>query len=517
VTIPQPGRPSRPTTRAIASLKGLRALHHRNYRLFFGGQLVSLIGTWMTAVAQSWLILQLTGNPFDLGLMTVAQFGPVLVLGLFGGLIADGLPKRRTLYVTQTVAMGVSFSLFVLAATHTVTVWEVWALAAVMGVRNAVDMPTRQAFAVEMVGREDIGNAVALNSAMFNGARILGPAIAGLTIGAFGVSIAFLVDAISFLAVLLGLFLMKEEDLHPAPRLDRPTTVREVGANLADGLRYVRRTGIVLLAVTVVGVVATFGINFNILIPPLAQSNLGVGASGYGFLMAASGIGSLIAALSIAFGGTRPTRMLAGGLVLGAAEVLIGIGTYPADLLLMFIAGAGAITMMATANTTLQLAVPDELRGRVMSVYTTVFAGTSPIGGLLLGAVAANAGAPTAIALGGAVSIVAVIGGVIWYRRLGSPLPAVRLDLPAAGRPVPSVNPVAGLMGVTSVAPPGADAAGVPYVAVAPSVSVAPSVAAAPSVSVAPSVAATPGAALVAPPRTPGPVGSVEGAGSRLR
>ena len=182
----------------------------------------------MTAVAQSWLILQLTGNPFDLGLLTVAQFGPVLVLGLFGGLIADGLPKRRTLYVTQTVAMGVSFLLFVLAATHTVQVWHVFVLAAVMGVRNSVDMPTRQAFAVEMVGREDVGNAVALNSAMFNGARVLGPAIAGLAIGAFGVSIAFLIDAVSFLAVLLGLFLMNEQELRPAPRFDRPASVGEV-------------------------------------------------------------------------------------------------------------------------------------------------------------------------------------------------------------------------------------------------------------------------------------------------
>ncbi|MHB8460052.1 MAG: MFS transporter [Candidatus Limnocylindrales bacterium] len=470
MTIP---RPTRPTRGALASLQGLRALHHRNYRLFFSGQLISLIGTWMTAVAQSWLILQLTGNPFDLGLMTVAQFGPVLVLGLFGGLIADGLPKRRTLYVTQIVAMGVSFALFVLAATHTVTVWEVWALAAVMGVRNAVDMPTRQAFAVEMVGREDVGNAVALNSAMFNGARILGPAIAGLTIGAFGVSIAFLIDAISFLAVLLGLFLMRVEDLHPAPRFARLTTVREVGSNLADGLRYVRRTGIVFLAITVVGVVATFGINFTILVPPLAALNLRVGASGYGFLMAASGVGSLLAALAIAFGGTSPTRMLAGGLVLGVAELFIGIGTYPADLLLMFIAGAGAITMMATANTILQLAVPDELRGRVMSVYTTVFAGTNPIGGLLLGAIAANAGAPAAIALGGAVSLVAVGGGVVWYRRLG--------------RPDPRVNPIARVAAVTVVPPGVAAVAGVP-----------PGVAAVAVVPVAPVAPVVPGAASIA-------------------
>jgi len=404
---------------SAASIAGLSAFRHRNYRLFFGGQLVSLIGTWMTSVAQSWLILQLTGNPFDLGLLTVAQFGPVLVLGLFGGLIADGLPKRRTMYVTQTVAMGVSFLLFVLAATHTVQVWEVFLLGAVMGVRNAVDMPTRQAFAVEMVGRDDIGNAIALNSAMFNGARVVGPAIAGLVIGAFGVSLAFLVDALSFLAVLLGLFLMNEQDLRPAPRFDRPESVGAVFNNLADGLRYVRRTGLILLSIAIVGVVATTGINFTILIPPLAADVLHVGASGYGFLMAASGLGSLVAALVIAFGGTRVTRMLAGALVLGVAEVLIGgISNYAIDLVLMFVAGAGAISMMATANTVIQLEVPDELRGRVMSVYLTVFAGTNPIGGVAFGAIAANAGAPAAIGIGGAISVAAALVGVVWYRRL---------------------------------------------------------------------------------------------------
>jgi MFS family permease len=424
---------------SAASIAGLSAFRHRNYRLFFGGQLVSLVGTWMTSVAQSWLILQLTGNPFDLGLLTVAQFGPVLVLGLFGGLIADGLPKRRTMYVTQTVAMGVSFLLFVLAATHTVQVWEVFVMGAVMGVRNAVDMPTRQAFAVEMVGREDIGNAIALNSAMFNGARVLGPAIAGLVIGAFGVSLAFLVDALSFLAVLLGLFLMHEQDLRPAPRFDRPASVGEVFVNLADGLRFVRRTGLIMLSIAIVGVVATAGINFTILIPPLAADVLHVGASGYGFLMAASGLGSLVAALLIAFGGTRVTRMLIGAMVLGVAEILIGgISNYAVDLVLMFVAGAGAISMMATANTVIQLEVPDELRGRVMSVYLTVFAGTNPIGGVAFGAIAANAGAPAAIGIGGAISLVVALIGVVWYRRL----PHVEGNLKPRKRPAGPVTAV---------------------------------------------------------------------------
>lgn len=408
--------------RPAIPVQGLRALGHRNYRLFFSGQLVSLIGTWMTTVAQSWLVLQLTGNPFDLGLLTIFQFGPVLVLGLFGGLIADGLPKRQTMYVTQSVAMVVSFILFLLAASHTVTLAEVFGLALVMGVRNAVDMPTRQAFAVEMVGKEAIGNAVALNSAMFNGARIVGPAIAGLIIGAFGVSTAFLIDGVSFLAVLAALVLMDATELHPAPVFAAPRSAGQVFANLANGLRYVRHTPLVLLALVIIGLVATFGMNFPVVIPPLAADILRVGAPGYGFLMAAMGLGSLLAALTIAFGGTRGPIMLAGAIALGIAEIAIGlIANYPLDLVLMFVAGVGAITMMATANTVIQLAVPDELRGRVMSVYTVVFAGTNPIGGLAMGAIAANAGAGAAMAIGGLLSVVAAAVGVIWYRHLGGP------------------------------------------------------------------------------------------------
>ena len=403
----------------LPSLASLPALRHRNYRLFFAGQGLSLVGTWMTAVAQSWLVLQLTGSAFDLGLIGVFQFTPVLILGLFGGLIADALPKRSTMYATQVVAMLVSFVLFALTATHLVQLWHVYLLAVVMGIRNAIDMPTRQAFAVEMVGREDLGNAVALNSAMFNGARIVGPAVAGLAIGAFDVAPAFLIDAISFLAVLVALFAMDADALRDAPRLERPATVRAVAANLAEGLAFIRRTGIIFLAVVLVGVVATFGINLSVIVPPLAAHSLNVGAEGYGFLMAASGAGSLVAALLIAFRGTRPSRMLTGAIVLGIAEMLVWpANSFAADLVLLFAAGAGAISMMATANTTMQLAAPDALRGRVMSVYTTVFAGSAPLGGLLMGWLAANLGPEVALFIGGAASLAAALVGIGWYRRL---------------------------------------------------------------------------------------------------
>jgi MFS family permease len=425
-------------------LGDLPALHHRNYRLFFAGQGLSLVGTWMTTVAQSWLVLQLTGNPFDLGLVAVAQFTPVLILGLFGGLIADALPKRPTMYATQVVAMLVSLALFGLAATHVVQLWHVFVLAGVMGVRNAIDMPTRQAFAVEMVGREDIGNAVALNSAMFNGARVIGPAAAGIAIGVFGIAPAFLIDAISFLAVLVALVAMDEESLRPAPRLVQLRTTRAVVDNLGEGLGYVGQTGIVLMAVTLVALVATFAMNFSIVIPPLAANTLGVGAAGYGFLMAASGTGSLTAALLIAFRGTKPSRMLVGSLVLGAAEMLMGgTNSYALDLGLMFAAGAGAISMMATANTTIQLAVPDALRGRVMSVYTTVFAGSSPIGGLAAGSIAANAGPQVALFVGGFVSFAAGLGGIAWYRalRASGQVPARLTSTRGVAVPAASLGP----------------------------------------------------------------------------
>ncbi|MGH2511723.1 MAG: MFS transporter, partial [Candidatus Limnocylindrales bacterium] len=267
--------------------------------------------------------------------------------------------------------------------------------------------------------------------------------------------------AFSFVAVLLGLFLMTEADLRPAPRFSRPTSAGAVFTNLAEGLHYVRQTGIIFLAIVIVGTVATFGMNFSILIPPLAADVLKVGASGYGFLMAASGVGSLLAALAIAFGGTKAIRMLIGAIVLGVMEVVMGLVTnYPADLVLMFCAGAGAISMMATANTVIQMEVPDELRGRVMSVYTTVFAGTSPIGGLLFGAIAANAGAQEAIGIGGAVSVVAAIVGLIWYRRLPrtTSLESTLRNRPAVERPVPATGTAA----VAGDARVGPDPAGVP-------------------------------------------------------
>jgi MFS family permease len=411
------------TGETILGFQGWRAFRHRNYRLFFGGQAISLVGTWMQQVAQGWLVLQLTHDPFALGLVAAAQFTPVLVFGLFGGLIADQLPKRRVLLVTQAVAMLLAFALFGLTATGSVEVWQVLALAVALGVTNAIDMPVRQAFAVEMVGREDVVNAVGLNSALFNASRIVGPALAGLTIGAFDISIAFLINGVSFLAVIVGYGLMRDEDLRAAPRMDRPSSVGDVVDALAEGLRYVRATPIVLLAVTVVGLAATFGMNSSVLAPPLAQDVLHSGASGFGFLMAAAGIGSLIAALGIAFGArARPAAMGWGAILLGIAGVVLGLSSsFPVSLLGMLAAGFGMIAMAATANSTIQLTVPDRLRGRVMSVYTTIFVGSTPIGGLLLGAVASRFGVPTAFLAGGIVTVAIGLWAVAWLRSMPAP------------------------------------------------------------------------------------------------
>jgi MFS family permease len=404
----------------MARSKAASAFLHRNYRLFFAGQAVSLIGTWVQQVAQGWLVLTLSDDPLWLGVVAAAQFLPVMVLGLFAGVLADVLPKRQTLLAVQVVMMALAIALTVLTATGVVEVWMIIVLALLLGCANAVDMPVRQAFAIEMVGPRDVGNAVAINSAMFNGARVVGPAVAGLTIGAFGMATAFAINALSFLAVIVSLAVMRDDELLRPRLIPRPRSVGAVMDNLAEGLRFVRHTPIVLLAVTTVGLTATFGMNFQVVIPPLAQDALGSDAAGYGFLMTASGLGALAAAVALVLSGRpRAIRIPLGAIVLGIASVLLAMSTsYPLSLLLMIPVGAGGIAMAATANATIQLAVPDGLRGRVMSVYTTVFSASMPVGGLLMGVIASSLGILAAVAIGGVLSLACGIGALAWYLRL---------------------------------------------------------------------------------------------------
>ena len=426
--------PSALAPRRLARTRAVAPFRHRNYRLFFGGQAISLVGTWMQQVAQAWLVLTITNDPLWLGIVAAAQFLPVMILGLFAGVLADVLPKRQTLLAVQVVMMVLAALLAILTATGLVQVWMIVLLAILLGCANAVDMPVRQSFAYEMVGPKDVGNAVALNSAMFNGARVVGPAVAGLTIGIFGIAIAFALNAASFVAVIVGLWMMRDTELHGTRLVPRPRSVREVFENLGEGLRYVRDTPVVLLAVTVVGLVATVGMNFTVLIPPLAANVLKSDAAGYGFLMTASGLGALGAAIALVIGGRpHPVRIAGGAIVLGIASIGLAASTsFPLSLALMIPIGAGGITMAATANATIQLAVPDGLRGRVMSVYTTVFSASIPIGGLAVGAVASATGIPTTVAIGGLLSLAVGLGAYVWWRRIGSPSPSRGMASPAA-------------------------------------------------------------------------------------
>jgi MFS family permease len=429
------------TVRGLAGARSLRAFSHRNFRLFYVGQAISLVGSWMQAVAQSWLVLVLTNDPLMLGLLAAAQWLPVLFLGLFGGLIADALPKRQTLVVVESLMGVLAIVLGLLTLTGVVEVWMVLLLAVFLGCLNAVEMPVRQAFAVELVGREDIVNAVALNSALFNGARVVGPAVAGLAIAAFDISIAFLVNGVSYVAVVAALLLMRDADLHLRPPIARPHTAREVVASVGEGVGYVRSTPLVLFAVVTVGLAATIGMNFQVTIAPFARDSLGGDASTFGFLMTASGLGSVTAALFLATRRRPSARAIGvGALGLGAGLVVASLlPVFGLALVAMFVAGAGAIWMAANGNTLIQATVPDELRGRVMSVYTTVFAGSTPVGGIIAGALASALGAAAAIGIGGAATIVVGAVALAWLRRhrMRAAVAAGRPPESAAALPAP--------------------------------------------------------------------------------
>ena len=404
---------------SITGSDAVRAFRHRNYRLFFSGQAVSLVGSWMQSVAQAWLVLTLTNDPLILGVVAAAQWTPVLLLGLFGGLIADTLPKRWTLILCESTLAALALILGVLTLTGMVQVWMIMVLAVLLGCVNAIEMPVRQAFAVEMVGREDVVNAVILNSALFNSARVIGPAVAGLTIAATNTGVAFLINGASFLAVIVGLLMMRDSELRSPPPMRRPRTAREVVASVGEGVSYVRQTPVVLFSVVVVGLAATIGMNFQVTIPPFARATLGGDAADFGFLMTATGLGSVAAALWLA-SRRRPAPWLipSGAALLGAALILIAVLPRIAVALpALTLAGFGAIGMAATGNTTIQTVVPDELRGRVMSVYTTVFAGSTPIGAIFAGAIASAANAVASLAAGGTGTLAVGLLGLAWLRR----------------------------------------------------------------------------------------------------
>jgi MFS family permease len=387
-----------------------RALKHRNFRLFFFGQLISVTGTWMQTLALGWLLGTLVGwdkAVVYIGLLGAVQFMPVLVLGLFGGIIADIWPKRMTVIGTQTAAGLLALTLAALVYFDLIEVWHVFVLAFLLGIVNAVDMPARQSFVVEMVGSDDVANAVALNSAVFNGARIIGPAIAGILIGVLGTALCFFLNGLSYGAVVISLLAMRDGELRPADRLAMPRSLSAMRENLGEGLRYVWHTPIVLLAISVIGFVSTFGMNFNVVLPVMAANVLKVGSSGYGLLFTAMGAGAMISALAVAtLQRPRVRVLLGGGIVLGIAELVLASTTnFPVALAAVFFAGMGAIATAASANSLIQITVPGPLRGRVMSVYTTVFAGSTPIGNGLTGGIGGLWGTPAALLMNGAVTL----------------------------------------------------------------------------------------------------------------
>ncbi len=378
-----------------------RSLRIRNYRLFAAGQMVSNTGTWMQRVAQDWLVLQLShDSAVALGITTGLQFLPMLLFGLWGGVLADRYPKRRLLLATQAAMALQAVVLGVLAITHVANVWHVYALAFVLGLLTALDNPTRQSFVIEMVGKDDLPNAVGLNSATFHAARVVGPAVAGLLINLVGTGPVFLVNGVSYLAVLGGLYVMRGSELSPSEPLKRER------GQLREGLRYVRQRRDLLLPVVIVGIVGTFGMNFQVTMALMAKSVFGKGAGSYGLLGTALAVGSLGGAL-FAASRVRPDRRLLIGsaVVFGLLEVVCGLmPTYLTFMALLVPTGLVLITLNTTANATMQMGVAPRMRGRVMALYMTVFLGGTPVGAPVIGWIAEVAGPRWSLLGGGLIS-----------------------------------------------------------------------------------------------------------------
>ena len=405
-----------PLQAALGGLKrGFEALGIRNYRLYWAGQVVSLIGTWMQQVSLPWLVLALGGTPIQLGFVAVLQFGPAMLLAPFGGVFADRIEKRHALMATQVAAAGQAFTIFLITATGIVEIWMVLGMAGVLGLVNAVDMPVRQSIASDLVPRRLLANAIALNSMAFNSARVVGPALAGLIIGigtgvtgsaVAGVAINLGINTLTYSGVLIGLWRMDPRQIRRHSKPERHPPVLE---SLREGVSYAARTPLVLWCLVLLGGIAAFGFNFQILLPLFSRQVLDLSAEGYGALFASMGIGSLAGSLTLAFMRTRRAipLMLGGGLVFAAT--LVGIAASRNVLLaasLVLAAGFFSMLMINTINATVQANVPDALRGRVMSFYVTVFAGSAPIGGLFAGAVAEAWGTPAAFLAGAALSFV---------------------------------------------------------------------------------------------------------------
>ena len=395
----------------------LAALRHRDFRLFWSGQLVSLIGTWMQSVGQAWLVLELTGSPFHLGLVTALQFTPILLLSPVGGALSDRFPKRRIILLTQAAMMGQAFVLAALVWSGQVRYWHVAVLAAIYGLGRAIDIPARQSYITDLVGRGDLANAVALNSLVFNGARIVGPAVAGLLIARFGVGLAFFLNGLSFVAVLAALLATRTPgNPDPAGRLG-------IRAGIWGALGYAARTPPVAFTLSLIVAVSVLVLNFNVVVPLVAKDVLGEGAHGFGLLMSSLGAGAVMAGIGLTLlrRGRPSLRFLAlSATVLSAGTASLGlVGHFGTAAVLLVGLGCCQILFSTGCNTTLQLTTPDALRGRVMGLYALANAGMTPFGSLLVGTVAEHLGVRAACLVGGSGGLVAVAVLVLVGRRMG--------------------------------------------------------------------------------------------------
>jgi MFS family permease len=393
----------------------LGALRHRNYRLFLTGQIISTIGTWMQSVALPWLALQLTHSGVLVGLALAAQFLPVLLGSQLGGVVADRIRKRNVLLATQSLFTVPSFALFALSATGHAQYWMVVVAALAIGTINLFDVPARQAFVIEMVGKQDLVNAIALNSSVFNAAAVIGPAVAGVIIGAVGVPICFLVNSVSYLGAIGALLLMRELPAVAREQRDEPWVAR-----IVQGATYARHQPVVGMLLVAVAVFSLFAMNRLTLIPLFADQVLHVGPQGFGFLMGSMGLGALAGALTLAFFpglGNDPRRQLWMAMIWVAALLTFSISrVYVLSLMTLFVAGYCQISFVATANNRIQTLTPDHLRGRVMALWAQAIIGVGPIGATQAGALATLLDAPWAMAIGATIA-----GAVVLSIRLARP------------------------------------------------------------------------------------------------
>ena len=406
-----------PDRRKLGLRTILRAMRHRNFQLFFSGQLISLVGTWMQNIAQDWLVYRLTGSSLLLGVVAFAGQIPIFLLAPVAGIVADRRNRHRTVIATQAASMITALVLAALTLSGRVHVWEIMVLASVLGTINAFDIPARQAFLIDMVGREDLLNAIALNSSMFNGARIIGPAIAGILVASIGEGWCFFANGVSYIAVIAGLLLMS---------VPSPTALERAGSafeNMVEGFRFARHAAPVRTLLLLVGVVSLAAMPYTVLMPVFAGKILHGGARELGMLMGATGVGALCGALTLA------SKRHVHGLGRWVSTAAIGFGASLflfafsrhlwLSMALLVPVGFAMMIQMGATNTLLQVMVPDRLRGRVMSLYSMMFIGMGPIGALLGGSLAAKIGAPMTVGIGGLISLAS---GSIFARRL----PAIR-------------------------------------------------------------------------------------------